>query len=115
VAPNDDMSQVDKYVEAYVVEGLKRQLEQEENVVRSLPFFAGALTLVSVLIGSGHIPLCRPSSDWISVATWGFMLVTVSLLILGDLSSPLPLSCHGARLSWLCSGTAGALRRVGRN
>jgi hypothetical protein len=60
------MSKVDDYVEAYVTDGLKRQLEQEENIVRSLPFFATALSLIILLVGAGRGPRCQYDGHWLS-------------------------------------------------
>jgi len=37
------MATLDEYLEIQVTDGFKRQLEQEENILRSLPFFVTAL------------------------------------------------------------------------
>jgi len=88
------MSKDAEYVEKYVFEGFKRQLEQEENIVRSLPFFVAALTLLGTIVGASGWSLvpfdgtCIPSK-----VVWGLaaaVMVLIVLTILGLLVAVLP-------------------------
>lgn len=47
-------SSVAEYAEKTVADGLKRELDQEENVVRALPFFASSIGVLMALIGLVH-------------------------------------------------------------
>src|SRR3954462_11438216 len=47
---------LDEYLEEIFAERYKRQLDQEENVARTLPFFAAALAVLANIVG-----LLRPS------------------------------------------------------
>lgn len=46
------MSELDDYVERVVLDGYRQALNDEENVARSLPFFAAALALLAALAGA---------------------------------------------------------------
>src|ERR1700730_10149362 len=47
-----------EYLETIVAEGYKREIDQEENVIRSLPFVAAALAVLVTLLGfaKSYIP-----------------------------------------------------------
>jgi hypothetical protein len=88
------MSTPTELVEQYATDGFKRQLEQEENIVRSLPFFAASLTLLGTVFGYAGRNLepfqvgCMPS-----VLGWGFAgatLILVSLVVIGLLGAVWP-------------------------
>lgn len=64
-APKPPEETVDKYLEAVFEERYKRQLEQEENVSRTLPFFAAALAVLANIIG-----LLRPSIPSFSMSVF---------------------------------------------
>jgi hypothetical protein len=50
------LSKADEYIEKIITEAYKRELEREENVFRSLPFFATTLGVLATAIG-----LARPA------------------------------------------------------
>jgi hypothetical protein len=53
------MSKLSEYAETFGAEGFKRQLEQEENVVRSLAFVIAGAALVSTLMRAFRPRLCK--------------------------------------------------------
>jgi hypothetical protein len=57
------MSGLQEYVEQVVREGFVREADQDENVMRSLPFFATSLSLLATVFGLMHATLCRPASS----------------------------------------------------
>jgi len=88
------MSTPTELVEQYATDGFKRQLEQEENIVRSLPSFAASLALLGTVFGYAGRNLepfqvgCMPS-----VLVWGFAgatLVLVGLVVIGLLGAVWP-------------------------
>ncbi len=77
------MGKLSDYVEEYVKDGFKRQLEQEENIVRSLPFFATALTLLGAVAGSFGPSLGKPDPTCVSsMVVWLLTAGTVILVML---------------------------------
>ncbi|UEM06871.1 hypothetical protein JL101_030760 (plasmid) [Skermanella rosea] len=53
-APLGATGQAAEYLERLVTEGFRRELDQEENVVRSLPFFATSVGILITFIGFAH-------------------------------------------------------------
>lgn len=54
------MSKLREYVEQVVRDGFVREAEADENVMRSLPFFATTLGPLAAVLGLLHGGLCRP-------------------------------------------------------
>ncbi len=76
------MSRSSEYVERLVAEGYRRELDQDENVVRSLPFFATSLGVLATAIG-----LARPAIgpfEWsaMSVAIHAALVATALAILL---------------------------------
>jgi hypothetical protein len=77
------MGKLSEYVEEYVKDGFKRQLEQEENIVRSLPFFAAARGLLGAVAGSFGPSLGKPDPACVSsMVIWPLTAGTAILVIL---------------------------------
>ena len=53
------MSELSEYAEKIVTDGFKRQLDQEENAVRSLPFIIAGASFVGTLLRMLHPKLCK--------------------------------------------------------
>ncbi|MBK8175607.1 MAG: hypothetical protein IPK66_10200 [Rhodospirillales bacterium] len=67
------MSEADEYVETRVMDGFRRESEQEENIVRTLPFFATSLGIIATVISLARPAICDPS--------WHpFVILTYALL-----------------------------------
>ena len=66
-----------EYVEKIVAELFKREADQEENVVRILPFFATALGVVATMLIFVRPALCPPSLQPMTIAIYGVLLATV--------------------------------------
>lgn len=80
------MSKLSEYVEGVVKEGFNRQLDQEENVVRSLPFVIAGVGLVGTLLTYYKPKLCKfdPNSLFsfgIYVCTWLMGACAVGILV----------------------------------
>lgn len=71
---------VAEYLEKSIADSLKREIDQEENVVRSLPFFA---TSIGVLLAS--IGLVRPSLDKIPSGLFLWVAYGLAALTLGSI------------------------------
>jgi O-antigen/teichoic acid export membrane protein len=76
-----------EYIEEFVADGFKREIDQEENGARSLPFFATSLAVLVAIIGAVHSSL--PPLSWAvyAAATWAllgalgvFVLVAIGYL-----------------------------------
>lgn len=65
------MSKLQEYVEQVVRDGFMREAEGDENVMRSLPFFATALGLLATVLGLLHGSLCRPGRSVLSFMLLG--------------------------------------------
>ena len=79
------MSTLDEYAEKIAGDGFKRQLDQEENVVRSLPFVVAGVGLIGTLVNTFHPALCKfdPYSflSWLMYgASWGMGLAAFGIL-----------------------------------
>jgi hypothetical protein len=75
------MPSVDEYVEAIVSEGFERELEQEESIVRSLPFCATSLGILAAALSLILPALCPPASDGFTIITYG-LLATLGCSVL---------------------------------
>ncbi len=64
------MDQVRVYLEAVVKDGFDREIGQDENVVRSLPFFATSLGVLASAFALARPSLCAPSLDHLSLAIY---------------------------------------------
>lgn len=58
------------YVERVVQAGFDRELEQNENVMRSLPFFATSLGVLATVLGFLRATLCPPARAVLPVLIW---------------------------------------------
>lgn len=70
------MSKADEYVEKVVAESYKRELDQEENVVRSLPFFATSLGILATALGLARTGIGPFSWSGIQLAIYVTLAVT---------------------------------------
>src|SRR5271169_5475947 len=63
-----------QYLEILVAESYKRELDQEENVVRSLPFAAAALAVTSttILVIRAYIP--AEAIGFYPIAVWALLI-----------------------------------------
>lgn len=68
------------HVEKLVADGLKRELDQEENVVRSLPFFATSIGALLALIGFVKPSLASSPIGFWSIASYILCFVLAALL-----------------------------------
>ncbi len=59
------LPEVAEYVEKTILDGLKRELDQEENVVRSLPFFATSMAALLALLGLTREPISKAEPGWL--------------------------------------------------
>jgi hypothetical protein len=76
------MSKPAEYIEKIVVDAFKREFDQEENVIRSLPFFATSLGILATAIAFAGPSLCPPALQPFSVAIYAFLaLLVVTILI----------------------------------
>lgn len=64
------MSKPAEYIEKVVAEAFKREFDQEENVVRSLPFFATSLGILASAVAFARPALCEPVWQPFSVAIY---------------------------------------------
>ena len=64
------MDQVRVYLEAVAKDGFDREIGQDENVVRSLPFFATSLGVLASAFALARPSLCAPSFDHLSLAIY---------------------------------------------
>jgi hypothetical protein len=67
------MPSVDEYVETIVSEGFEREIEQEENIVRSLPFCATSLGILAAALSLILPALCPPARDVFTIVTYGLL------------------------------------------
>ena len=68
------MGRLQEYVEQVVRDGFNREADQDENVMRSLPFFATALGLLATVFGLTHATICRPARSVLSVSIYAAIL-----------------------------------------
>ena len=69
-----------EYLEKLFAESFKRELDQDENVVRSLPFFTAALALAVTLLGiAGRSLLPFDATPW----TFRFFMLIAAILLAG--------------------------------
>ncbi len=72
-----------EYLESVVGDSYRREGDQEENVARSLPFFAAALALLVTLIGLVRNDLPLVDSSAFSIVTYGCLCLASLLILLG--------------------------------
>gem|GEM_PF-1184564 len=72
-APPEISGKAAEYVEKLVSESFKRELDQEENVVRSLPFFATSIGVLMTLVGFARSALPALTWEVWSVLAYGFL------------------------------------------
>ena len=76
------MSKADEYVEKVVTDSYKRELDQEENVVRSLPFFATSLGILATALGLARTAIGPFALSGIQLAIYTTLALTaVSILL----------------------------------
>jgi hypothetical protein len=75
------MTKPAEYVEKVVSEAFKREFDQEENVIRSLPFFATSLGVLGSAIAFARPALCQPVLRPFSVAIYA-SLILLALAVL---------------------------------
>jgi hypothetical protein len=75
------MPQADEYVETIVTDGFDRELEQEENIVRSLSFCATSLGILAAALSLAFPTLCPPAWGVFEISTYG-LLVALGLSVL---------------------------------
>jgi ABC-type antimicrobial peptide transport system permease subunit len=79
----DPTGQAAEYLEKIVADGFRRELEQEENVVRSLSFFATSLGVLVAFLGLAT-PLLPPlAAEPVAVAAYAALAVVVALGMAG--------------------------------
>ncbi|SMF86455.1 hypothetical protein SAMN02982917_5960 [Azospirillum oryzae] len=84
--PVEIPSKVSAHVEKLVTEGLKREMDQEENVVRSLPFFATSIAALLALMGFVKPSLSLHPINVLTIAEYVLcVLLAILLLILAVL------------------------------
>ena len=76
------MASSDEYVEKLVTEAYKRELDQEENVFRSMPFFATALGVLATALGLARPAIC--TFDWavLPMAMHAVLLLIAAAVVL---------------------------------
>ena len=75
------MATLDEYREIQVTDGFKRQLEQEENILRSLPFFVTALALAGTIAGFASSLLQSYVCDWLTNGVTIVVAVSIAIPI----------------------------------
>ncbi len=75
------MPSVDEYIETVVAQGFEREIGQEENIVRSLPFCATSLGILAAALSLILPALCPPARDTFTMVTYG-LLATLGLSVL---------------------------------
>src|SRR5258708_31304307 len=65
---------LDDYTEKFYTDGYRQQIADEENVPRSLSFFATAFAVLVAIIAA--------SRDWIQTPSWGAYSIVVWALML---------------------------------
>ncbi len=81
------------HLEKTLAEAYRREADQEENLWRSLPFFAAtiALALAAIFNMVGHVALdgwWRRAEFWIVVAAAAAMVATLALLCVSVFPAP---------------------------
>ncbi|WP_298333595.1 hypothetical protein [Asticcacaulis sp.] len=79
------LPEVAEYVEKTILDGLKRELDQEENVVRSLPFFATSMAALLALLGLTREPISKAEPGlllWVILGLVGLIGVALVAIII---------------------------------
>ncbi len=72
---------LDDYLEKSYAEGYRQQIADEENVPRSLPFFATAFAVLVAIIAASKDLIPDPSLDYYPIIVWVLiLLLTICLL-----------------------------------
>lgn len=75
---------INEYLEKAISDAFKREFDQEENVVRSLPFFAAVLALLISTVGVVRDAIPHLSTSWFSVFSWlmiGGIGISIALVL----------------------------------
>lgn len=80
VDPSLPAGEAGGYLERLVADGFKRELEQEENIVRSLPFFATSLGVLVAFMGLTRPMLPPLSWKWDVIVLYGLLVLTLTSL-----------------------------------
>ncbi len=75
------MDEVDTLVEKTAIDGYKQQLTDEENVPRSLPFFAAALAVLVAIAAAAKSAIPTPSLLLYPLTIWGLLVLLAVALI----------------------------------
>jgi hypothetical protein len=68
------MSKFTEYLEKFIADSFKRESDQEENVVRSLPFFATSLGVLAASVGLVRGALCPQPSGWLEIGSYAALV-----------------------------------------
>jgi hypothetical protein len=79
-APSGPTGKATEYLEKLVTDGLKREIDQDENVVRSLPFFATSLGVLITFIGFARNTLPEFTLTLWPILTYGLMAAILASL-----------------------------------
>lgn len=72
---------LDEFTERFFSDGYKQQIADEENVPRSLPFFAAAFAVLVAIVGASKDALPPPSLHLFSVAVWALLTLLALCLL----------------------------------
>lgn len=75
---------LDDYTEKFYIDGYKQQLADEENVPRSLPFFAAAFAVLVAIIAASKDLVPTPALSAYSIAVW-LLLLLLALCLLASM------------------------------
>lgn len=73
---------VDEYIEKLVADAYRREGEQEENVARSLPFFAASLAVLATVLGLVRAVLPPIELSTYSIISYGCLIGIAAAVIL---------------------------------
>jgi hypothetical protein len=73
---------LDEYLEKVVAEGYKREIDQEENVARSLPFVAASLAVLVSILGFVRNDIPALSVEWFAIGIWALVAVLGILILI---------------------------------
>ena len=72
---------LDDYTEKFYADGYKQQIADEENVPRSLPFFATAFAVLVAIIAASKDLIPAPSLNSYPIAVWVLMVALAVCLL----------------------------------
>ena len=79
-APSGASGKVAEYLEKSIAESFKRELDQEENVVRSLPFFATSIGILVTFISFARATLPAIAQAFFPVAIYSLLTALIACL-----------------------------------